>query len=86
MQKLLSLKKNKTCTTTMSLFYLSPHQIMNVSNNFQIFSGAMESYLGVGDFVTVDVFETDVVVGRIIDVALFSDIPNESDAVSADEG
>ena len=35
----------------------------------------------------IDVFETDVVVARIIDMALFADIPdNKRDAVSTDEG
>ena len=60
----------------MSVFSLSPSRLANTSNTIQVCSGALEAYLGVGDFVSVDVFGTDRIVGRIVDIARsLEDIP-----------
>ena len=53
----------------MSVFSLSPDRGTNFDNQIQVYYATLDTYLGSGDFMIIQLFDqTEEVVGRVIDV------------------
>ena len=59
---------------------------MNISSEVLVCSGVFESFLVVCDFVLINLFGSEKLVGQIVDVVIYIDVPQAERNAVVDDG
>ena len=59
---------------------------MNISSEILVCSSMLESFLGVGDFVLVNLFKSEKLVGQTLDITKYGDVLEAKRNTVVDDG